>query len=248
MSKKVTKHVAKQLGDKVLEVIEFRGDDTLRVAMKHWKEVATFLRDDDKTKMDMFTDLTAVDYPEREPDGGRFDLILMVRSSELGHRVIVSCEVDEGATPDTLVEVWAGANWAEREIYDMFGIKFKDHPDMRRILLYEEFEGYPLRKDYPIDRAQPLVEYRDAPDIHKLPPFGIEQGQPFARVDWEARLSASEDPDARPGGLQVSPAIAAQQGQIRTLSDSAAAQMLEERLRAKRASAAGAESTNEEQA
>lgn len=238
MSKAVTKRLQGAFGDKILEISDFRGDDTARVAMKDWKAVATFLRDDEQLNMDMLTDLTAVDYPEREPDGARFELVLMVRSLEKKHRGFVVTDVDDGATPDTLVEVWAGANWAEREIYDMFGIKFNGHPDMRRILLYEEFEGYPLRKDYPIDRAQPLVEYRDAPDIHKLPPFGVEQGQPFARVDWEQRLAASEDPDQRPGGLQVSPAIAAQHGQIRTLSDSAAAQMLEARLHAKRAAAA----------
>ena len=106
----------------------------------------------------------------------------------------------------------------------MFGIPFKGHPDLRRILMYEEFEGHPLRKDYPIDRAQPLVPYRDTDEIDKLPPFGIEEGQPFARIDWEARLAGRDQ--------QVSPAIGLQQGQRRTLSDSEAAEQLQRKLAA----------------
>ncbi|MGB5704298.1 MAG: NADH-quinone oxidoreductase subunit C, partial [Polyangiales bacterium] len=123
-----------------------------------------------------------------------------------------------------------GANWAEREVFDMFGIEFQDHPDLRRILLYEEFIGHPLRKDYPIDKAQPLVPYREVTDITKLPPFGIEEGQPFARIDWEARLAG--------GDHQVSPAIGVQQGQRRTLSDSEAAQQIQARIDARMAAEA----------
>jgi NADH-quinone oxidoreductase subunit C len=197
------------------------------VAPSDWLAVATFLRDDDQLKMNMFTDLTAVDYPEREPDEPRFELVLMVRSLEKNHRVIVKTKVADGATPATLVGVWAGANWAEREVFDMFGIRFKDHPDLRRILMYDEFEGYPLRKDYPIDRVQPIVEYRDSNEMTKQAPFGIEEGQPFARIDWEARLGADKP-------TQVSPAIAQQQGETRTLSDSAAALVMEAKLKAKR--------------
>jgi NADH-quinone oxidoreductase subunit C len=135
--------------------------------------------------------------------------------------------VRDGEEPGTLSRIWAGANWAEREVWDMFGIKFKDHPDLRRILLYEEFVGHPLRKDYPIDKAQPLVPYRDVDDVAKLAPFGIEEGQPFARIDWESRLAG--------GDSQVSPAIGVQQGQRRTLSDSEVAQRIQERIAARMA-------------
>ncbi|MCA9532652.1 MAG: NADH-quinone oxidoreductase subunit C [Myxococcales bacterium] len=231
MSKAAIARLKAQFGDKVLSTSDFRGDDSAYVAPGDWLAVATFLRDDEQLKMNMFTDLTAVDYPEREPDEPRFELVLMVRSLEKNHRVIIKTKVADGATPATLTGVWAGANWAEREVFDMFGIRFKDHPDMRRILMYDEFVGHPLRKDYPIDRVQPIVEYRDSADMAKLAPFGIEEGQPFARIDWEARLSADKP-------SQVSPSIAQQQGQTRTLSDSAAAQLLMEQLEAKRAAAA----------
>jgi NADH-quinone oxidoreductase subunit C len=212
MSKAAIARLKAQFGDKVLSTSDFRGDDSAYVAPGDWLAVATFLRDDEQLKMNMFTDLTAVDYPEREPDEPRFELVLMVRSLEKNHRVIIKTKVADGATPATLTGVWAGANWAEREVFDMFGIRFAGHRDLRRILMYDEFEGYPLRKDYPIDRVQPLVEYRDVDDTLKLPPFGIEEGQPFARVDWEERLAGRDE--------QVSPSIAVQTGQRRSLSDS----------------------------
>ena len=151
----------------------------------------------------------------------------MTRSSVTGARIRLRTHVKDGEEPGTLSGIWSGANWAEREVWDMFGIKFNGHPDMRRILLYEEFVGHPLRKDYPIDKAQPLVPYREVGDIDKLPPFGIEEGQPFARIDWESRLSGGDN--------QVSPAIGVQQGQRRTLSDSEAAQQVQARIEARMA-------------
>ena len=95
--------------------------------------------------------------------------------------------------------------------------------------MYEEFVGHPLRKDYPIDRAQPLVPYREVEGVFKLPPFGIEEGQPFSRVRWDDRLQG--------GDRQVSPSIALQQEQRRALSDSEAAAEQDRRLAEKRANA-----------
>ncbi|MBX3248812.1 MAG: NADH-quinone oxidoreductase subunit C [Myxococcales bacterium] len=228
MSKKVITRLQKELGDVILETASFRGDEEVVVAPKHWVSVATFLRDDPELSMDHFTDLTAVDWPEREMQGEpRFDVLLLVRSLDKKHRIRVKTYVKDGEKLPTLTTVWPGANWAEREVWDMFGIAFEGHKDLRRILLYEEFEGFPLRKDYPIDRVQPLVEYRDVDDTLKLPPFGIEEGQPFARIDWEARLAGRDE--------QVSPAIGLQVGQRRALSDSEVAEAQAEELAAARA-------------
>jgi len=85
----------------------------------------------------------------------------------------------DGAELDTLTGVWEGANWLERETYDMMGIVFRGHPDLRRILLYPEFVGHPLRKDYPADRTQPLVPYREG--YEKVAPFGPNEGMSFGR-------------------------------------------------------------------
>ena len=161
MSKKVIDKLRKELGDVVLETSHFRGDDTeTYVAPKDWVSAATLLRDHADMQMNHFIDLTAVDYPEREPDEPRFEVVLMVRSHAKNHRAILKTKVEDGKELATLTGVWQGADWAEREVFDMFGLKFAGHPDLRRILMYDEFEGHPLRKDYPIERTQPIIPYR----------------------------------------------------------------------------------------
>lgn len=239
MSQAVVDRINAQFGERVLETSDAFGDHEVVVANQDWVELAQFLKDDGELQMDHFIDFTAVDHPERE--SVRFDVLLLMRSSINGGRIRVRTRIQEGQELGTLSGVWPAANWAEREVWDMFGIGFSGHPDLRRILLYEEFVGHPLRKDYPIDRAQPLVPYRADEEIQKLPPFGIDEGQPFARIDWEARLAGGDN--------QVSPAIGLQQGQRRTLSDSEAAQQIQERLAAKakaaKAEAASSDTTEE---
>jgi NADH-quinone oxidoreductase subunit C len=236
MSQAVVDRLNSQFGERVLETSDAFGDHEVVVALKDWADVAQFIKDDADVRMDHFIDLTAIDYPEREK--ARFDLLLMVRSSVTSARIRLRTWVKDGEEPGTLSGIWSGANWAEREVWDMFGIKFAGHPDMRRILLYEEFVGHPLRKDYPIDKAQPLVPYREVDETDKLPPFGIEEGQPFARIDWESRLAGGDN--------QVSPAIGVQQGQRRTLSDSEAARHIQARIDARMAKEAEAAQATEE--
>jgi NADH-quinone oxidoreductase subunit C len=220
MSKKVLDRLVGHFHERILKTESFRGDDEALVAPADWLAVARFLRDDAECAMNQFIDITAVDYPEREreKESGhpsaehpqpRFDVLLFVRSLGKKHRVRLKTRVRDGEELDSLVSVWAGADWTEREVYDMFGVRFRGHPDLRRILMYEEFVGYPLRKDYPINKTQPLVAYRDVPPA-KLAPFGDDEGNPFGRIDWLARLSGRN--------LQVSPAIAVQQGQRPALS------------------------------
>jgi len=235
MSQAVVDRLSAELGERILGTSDAFGDHEVQVAVADWVAVAQFIKDDPEVRMDHFIDLTAIDYPERE--SARFDVTLTMRSSANSARIRIRTQVKDGEEPGTLSDIWAGANWAEREVWDMFGIKFQGHPDMRRILLYEEFVGHPLRKDYPIDKAQPLVPYREVGDIEKLPPFGIEEGQPFARIDWESRLAGRD--------AQVSPSIAVQQGQRRTLSDSEAAEQIQARIEARLASEAAAASTSD---
>lgn len=107
---------------------------------------------------DLLLDITGVDYPEREP---RFDVVYHLYSSRHGKRVRLKTQVSEGEPHiPTLTGLYGSANYIEREIHEMYGIKSIGNNDLRPILLYEGFVGYPLRKDYPIDREQPLVEYR----------------------------------------------------------------------------------------
>ncbi|MEZ4256396.1 MAG: NADH-quinone oxidoreductase subunit C [Polyangiales bacterium] len=179
MSKQVVERLVAEFGARILEVNDFRGDDEVRVAPSDWVAVATFLRDNDACVMDHFTDLTAIDWPERAPEEPRFDVLVLVRSYSKKHRIRVRTRVAENEKVPTLVHVWPGADWAEREVWDMFGIPFDGHPDLRRILLYPEFEGFPLRKDYPIEKAQPSC--RTAKWRFLVPPFGADMGQPWGR-------------------------------------------------------------------
>ena len=100
-----------------------------------------------------------IDYLGEEP---RFEVVYHLYSLQHGQRLRVKARVpEEPAEIDSLAELWASANWMEREVWDLYGIRFRGHPDLRRILLYEEFEGHPLRKDYPKERRQPLVGPRN---------------------------------------------------------------------------------------
>src|SRR5262245_21149051 len=139
----------------ILQAGSQHGDEWARVRRESWVPVATFLRDDPACRMEMFTDLTVVDRFSTEP---RFDVVLHLYSVSLKQRIRLYGGVpEEDPTIDTLVSVWAGANWFEREAYDLYGVRFKGHPDLRRILMYPEFVGHPLRKDYPKEKRQPLV-------------------------------------------------------------------------------------------
>jgi NADH-quinone oxidoreductase subunit C len=193
MAKALVELLQKQFPADVLETQSLQGDETLVVYAPRWKDVARFLRDDPRADMDMLMDLTAVDYPDRSP---RFEVVVHFYSLSKGHRLRLKARVGgadgEDAEIDTLTELWASAMWAERECWDMFGVRFKGHPDLRRILLYPEFEGFPLRRDYPADRIQPLVPYREVPDTDKIAPFGVDEGMSFGR-QTHARGLVDED-------------------------------------------------------
>ncbi|MET0851143.1 MAG: NADH-quinone oxidoreductase subunit C [Candidatus Rokuibacteriota bacterium] len=149
-----------RFGDRVLETHDHRGDHTAVFGVGVIAEALAFCRDDAALRFDVLMDLTAVDYlqfPGRE-DGPRFDVVYHLYSMTHNHRVRlkVPVEQDDPQVP-TVSDLWPIANWLEREVWDMFGIRFAGHPDLRRLLLYEEFVGHPLRKDYPIERRQPLI-------------------------------------------------------------------------------------------
>ena len=123
------------------------GELTLKVAATRFGEVAEFLRDDPGCGFACFIDLCGVDYPDRER---RFDVVLHLLSPRHNTRVRVKCETDEQTPVPSLVDVYPASNWFEREAYDLYGIFFSGHPDLRRILTDYGFEGHPLRKDFPM--------------------------------------------------------------------------------------------------
>ena len=144
----------------VTEVIEFRGETTIVVPRELLRATAEHCRGDAKLQYNFLTDATCVDRTPSEP---RFELnyhlVSIPRREKVRLRVWLG-----GNDPvvDSLVSVWPGANWLEREIFDLFGIRFAGHPDLRRILLPDDWEGHPLRRDYPVEG------YRDVPNTGEL--------------------------------------------------------------------------------
>ena len=149
-----------RFGPAVLATGSHPGDRT--AVLERWVmvEALAFCKTDPDLAFDMLIDLTAVDYlkfPGRE-DGPRFEVVYHLYSLAHNHRLRLKVRVEEDdAVVPSAVALWAIANWLEREVWDMFGIRFEGHPDLRRLLMYEEFEGHPLRKDYPVHRRQPLI-------------------------------------------------------------------------------------------
>ncbi|MBI4447260.1 MAG: NADH-quinone oxidoreductase subunit C [Acidobacteria bacterium] len=147
--------IKQAFGASLIEAHSQLGHDTVVISKSAILDVARMLKTDPELQYNYLMDLTAVDYWKRNP---RFEVVYHLYSLANNQRLRVKAPLG-GNEPeiDSLTSLWAGANWFEREVYDMFGIRFKGHPDLRRILLYPEFEGHPLRKDYPITKRQPLI-------------------------------------------------------------------------------------------
>ena len=110
-------------------------------------DVVLLIKTNKDTKFRQLIDITAVDYHENEK---RFKLVYLLLSHEFNVRILIDCFINENEIPVSLTKIYPAANWMEREVFDMYGIQFKDHPDLRRILTDYDFEGYPLRKDFPL--------------------------------------------------------------------------------------------------
>ncbi len=143
------------LPDAVVSLSHYLGDWTVIVVPERVVEVATWLRDAESARFDYCSDVTAVDWPTRVP--ARFDLVYCLYSTVLRHRVRVKARLADGQAVGSVAGVWAAANWLEREAYDMFGIVFAGHPDLRRILMPDEWQGHPQRKDYPLEGPGELI-------------------------------------------------------------------------------------------
>jgi len=174
MSEKVLAALKNKFADAVLETHSFRGDDTAVVKRESIVDVCTFLKESPDAAFDMPIDVTCVDYsayPERAADSARFVVVYHLRSASLNHRIRLKVPLrEDDAAVDSVTGVWKGVVWFEREVYDMFGVKFNGHPDLRRLLLYPEFQGNPLRKEYPVRGYQPPM---DMPTLRGDPIPGV---------------------------------------------------------------------------
>ena len=173
------------------------GELTLSCEASHVLDVLKFLRDDPECRFVCFTDITAVDYPAREK---RFEIVYQLLSPYKNARVRLTTATDEATPVPSAIPVFPAANWYEREIYDMFGVLFDDHPDLRRILTDYGFEGHPLRKDFPMTG---FVEVRYDEEEKRVRYEPVKLTQEFRRFDF---LSPWEGPPL-PGDEKASEAM-----------------------------------------
>jgi len=157
----ILKKLKEKFTESILEVAEFRDELTVIVRKDDIIQICQFLRDDPELHFNFLSDLCGVDWLERKP---RFDLVYNLYSVPKNHRVRLKIRVDDSEDVPSVTSVWATANWHEREVFDMLGIKFEGHPDLRRILMPEDWEGHPLRKDFPLTKEEVMFNYnKDRP-------------------------------------------------------------------------------------
>ena len=143
-------------------------------------DVALFLKTNKDTKFKQLIDITAVDYPENSK---RFKMVYLFLSHQFNQRIIISSLINENEVVPSLTKIFPSANWMEREVFDMYGVKFKDHPDLRRILTDYGFEGYPLRKDFPLTGHN---EVRYSEDEKKVIYEPVKLEQNYRNFDYES--------------------------------------------------------------
>ena len=142
--------------------------------------VALFIKNNENTKFRQLIDITVVDYPEHSQ---RFKVVYLFLSHEFNQRIILSYLINENEVIPSLTSIFPAANWMEREVFDMYGVKFKDHPDLRRILTDYGFEGHPLRKDFPLTGH---TEVRYSEDQKKVISEPVKLEQNYRNFDYES--------------------------------------------------------------
>jgi len=160
MEESLTSAVQTRLQGKILESHTLRGEEIIFLSRQGMLETFRILKEDPQLDFNFLMDITAVDYLGKKTL--RFEVVYQMYSlsHNRGLRVKVALGEEELEVP-SLTSLWKSADWLEREVWDMFGVRFQGHPDLRRILLYDEFQGHPLRKDYPVNQCQPRVPERE---------------------------------------------------------------------------------------
>ena len=152
----------------------------LNIDSKDLIDVTLFIKSNKKAKFKQLIDITVVDYPEKSQ---RFKMVYLFLSHEINQRIILSYLINENEVIPSLTSIFPAANWMEREVFDMYGVKFKDHPDMRRILTDYGFEGHPLRKDFPLT-GHTEVRYSEEQKRVISEPIKLEQN--YRNFDYES--------------------------------------------------------------
>lgn len=170
----------------VLHAGILRGELTLQVSVQRLPEVLAFLRDDPACAFTTLIDITAVDWPEREK---RFEMVYHLLSMHRNQRIRVKAEVGEGELVPSVTGVWPSADWYEREVFDMYGVLFSGHPDLRRILTDYGFSGHPLRKDFP---TTGYVEVRYDEEAKRVVYEPVKLTQEYRQFDFLSPWEGTE--------------------------------------------------------
>ncbi|HCU25818.1 MAG TPA: NADH-quinone oxidoreductase subunit C [Deltaproteobacteria bacterium] len=144
----------------ITEAFSDKGQALVKVRAERIHDVLRTCKQDPRFAFDCLMDVIGVDYLGQSP---RFEVVYLLYSLQLNHRLRLRVRVEEGASLPSATDLWASADWAEREVWDMYGIPFAGHPNLKRILLFEGFEGHPLRKDYPTERRQKIPQIEEIP-------------------------------------------------------------------------------------
>ena len=152
----------------------------INIDSKDLIDVTLFIKSNKNTKFRQLIDITVVDYPEKAQ---RFKVVYLFLSHEFNQRIILSYPINENEVIPSLTSIYPAANWMEREVFDMYGVKFKDHPDLRRILTDYGFEGHPLRKDFPLTGH---TEVRYSEDQKKVISEPVKLEQNYRNFDYES--------------------------------------------------------------
>lgn len=164
MAQIVLDRLRRKFGTAVLDTHSQHGNETATLEPARLVEVAEFLRDDRELAFNLPVDCTAVDFWQKRAI--RFEVIWHLYAVSRRHRVRIKvCVGEDNPVVASLTNVWPGMDWHEREVWDLYGIRFTGHPNLKRVLMYEEFIGHPLRKDYPVDKRQPLIEMRAVREV-----------------------------------------------------------------------------------
>ncbi|MEE9555324.1 MAG: NADH-quinone oxidoreductase subunit C [candidate division Zixibacteria bacterium] len=170
MASVVEEKLKKEYSDKILELFSFKGDVNIVVKPGDIQEICRFLKTEPDLKFNFLSCITAADYLGQRDI--RFEVVYVLFSIPNHYRVIVKTRVDEGQEIPTLTSLWSTADWQEREVYDMFGIGFSGHPDLKRILMDDDWIGYPQRKDFPLTYEVPHFSHNKGEiDTRKKEPW-----------------------------------------------------------------------------
>jgi len=174
------KKINSELGTKIKDSKINHGQIYITINPEELLDATLLLKTNKNTKFRQLIDITAVDYPENQK---RFKIVYLLLSHELNQRIILSFFINENQQISSLTKIFPSANWMEREVFDMYGVKFTDHPDLRRILTDYGFEGHPLRKDFPLTGHN---EVRYSEDEKKVVYEPVKLEQNYRNFDYES--------------------------------------------------------------